>query len=81
MIIEEGEGTQFKIKLPVFKKNIYLHLYNDFVSVEMLEILFPSLNESKNSQIFPSWHCPADPHMYLEETTPVRLHLSWLGLL
>ena len=43
MIIGEREGTQFKIKLSVFKKKICLYLYNTFVSVKVLGILFPNL--------------------------------------
>ena len=47
MIIGGRDGTQFKIKLPVFKKKICLHLYNNFVSVSLLGILFPSLMRVK----------------------------------
>ena len=36
------------------------YVYNNFVSVCVLEILFPSLlNESKNSHIFLGWHQPS----------------------
>ena len=45
-----NRGDPFKIKLQVFKKKICLHLYNKFVSVQVLGILFPTLNESKISQ-------------------------------
>ena len=76
MIIGEREGTQFKIILTVLKKKkICLNLYNYFVSVKGLGILFLSLNESKNSQFFPS-----DPKIYLKQTTLARLHLSLLRL-
>ena len=40
------------IKLPVFKKRIdHKCLCNKFVSVQMPEILFPSLNGDKNCKI------------------------------
>ena len=40
------------IELPVFKKrNVHKCLCNKFVSVQVLGILFPSLNEGKNCKI------------------------------
>ena len=54
-------GSQFMINLPVFKENKFSYLYKSFVSVLMLEIIFP-LNESKNCKIFLVLHCPLD-HM------------------
>ena len=48
-------GTQFKIKLPVFKKKECPYLYNNFF-VKVLGTLFPNLNENKNSKIVLWWH-------------------------
>ena len=58
------------------------------MSVYMLGILFLSLNESKNSQLFLGWHRPSDPgtppppppQINLEQTTLVCLQLALLGL-
>ena len=54
-------GNQFKIKLPVFRNKICLHFNNNFVSAQVVEILFPRIHENKNSQIFLWWHWPSDP--------------------
>ena len=51
-------GIQFMIKLPVFKKNKFSYLYYIFVSVQVLEMLFTSLNGSKNCKTFLRLHCP-----------------------
>ena len=40
----ESEGAQFMSKLSVFKNKKYSYIYNNFVSAQVLEILFPSLN-------------------------------------
>ena len=50
--------TQFIIQLSVFKKKKYLYFYNNFVSVQVPEIMFPNLNQSNNCKIFLGWHKP-----------------------
>ena len=60
---------QFIVRLPVFKKKIYSYLHNNFVSVYVLEPLFSSLSDSKNSHIFLGGYGIQDPLnvlMYLE---------------
>ena len=53
---------------PLFKKKEGLYLYN-FIPVYVLEILFPSLNESKNCKM---------TQLYLEQTTLAHQHLALL---
>ena len=50
--------TQFIIQLSVFKKKKYSYFYNNFVSVQVPEIMFPNLNQSNNCKIFLGWHKP-----------------------
>ena len=48
------------------------------MSVQVLEILFPSLNKSKNSKIFLGLHRPPD-RTTVEQTTFIHLHRTLLG--
>ena len=50
--------TQFIIQLSVFKKKKYSYFYNNFVSVQVPEIMFPNLNQSNSCKIFLGWHKP-----------------------
>ena len=59
LVCRRERGTQFNIKLPVFKKKKCSSLYNNFF-VKMLCILFP-MNEDKNSKTFLGWHQSLDP--------------------
>ena len=79
MIVGEREEIQLMIKLPVFQNKKCLLLHNNFVSISMLGILFPRLNESKNSHIFLGGTNPQIPKLKLEQTTLVCLHPRFAG--
>ena len=49
------------IKLPIFQKKKCSYLYKTFVSAIVLQILFPSLNEGKNCNIFLGLQLPLNP--------------------
>ena len=66
-MFEEERETQFMIKLPVFMKKMFI-LNNNFLSVYVLEILFPNLKEGKNCKIFLEFWLPPDPQLYLRQT-------------
>ena len=48
------------IKLPVFMKKKCSNLNNNFLSVQVLKILFPSLKEGKNRKTFLASRLPLD---------------------
>ena len=73
MIVGKREETQFKIKLPVFKKKMFVFMQQFCDRYWVL--LLPSLNESKNSQIF-----MRSTQIYLEQNSLDRLHLTLLRL-
>ena len=47
------------------------------MSISVLGVLFPNLNESKNSHIFWGGTNHQTPQINLEQTTLVRLHLRF----
>ena len=72
-------GTQFMIKLPVFKKKKCSYLCNNFVSLEALKMLFRSLNEGKNCEILSGCTTPQTLQLYLEQTKLVHQRFALLG--
>ena len=52
MFVEERGGTHFMIKLQVFMKKKCSYLNNNFLSVQVLKILFPSLKGGKYCKTF-----------------------------
>ena len=59
------EGTQFMIKLPFLQKKKCSYLNNNSLSVYVLEMLFPSLEEEKNCKtLLVLWLTPESPTVF-----------------
>ena len=63
LIMQTSRGeTPFMVK---FFRKTCSYLYNNFVSVKVLEILFPGLNESRNGRFFLGQHHQT-PELFFE---------------
>ena len=77
-VYRRERGTELMIKLPIFKKRKCSCLYNNFVSVWVLETLFPSLNNGKSCKLLQGLRHPKTLHLHLEQS---KLVWQWLAVL